>query len=86
METISFLVSHPGYEVLVEQIEAARKRFFENFARGLVSSPLPIDQREVDEKRGFWQGAIWALKTFPTMTVKDYEKFLAADPEESDNA
>lgn len=86
METISFLVSHPGYAVLVAEIEAARERYFTNFAKGLTTSPNPVDQREVDYKRGYWAGAIWALKTFPKMTEKDFEAFLESDPEESENA
>lgn len=86
MEAISFLVSHPGYAVLIAEIEAAKERYIANLARGFAVSSAPVDQRELDEKRGFWKGAIWALKVFPKMTEKDFKEFLAADPEESDNA
>lgn len=84
MEQISVLTKHPAYEILIEELEAARERYYSNFAAGLASSPQPIDQREVDYKRGYWAGAIYALKTFPKLTTKDFDKFIAAALEESE--
>ena len=77
MDLIAALINHPGYAALVEQLALAREQYFANFAKGLMASMNPIDQREVDEKRGFWKGAHYALNTFPKLTAKDWEKFVA---------
>lgn len=84
MELISGLLKHPGYLALVEQMLVAREKYFANLARGLASQAAPVDQREIDEKRGFWKGAIWALKTFPKLTAKDWERYVAEALKESD--
>lgn len=86
MELITGLLQHPGYKALVEEILAARERYFANLAKGIATQAAPVDQREIDEKRGFWKGAVWALKTFPKLTAKDFEKFVAEALKESETA
>ena len=84
MEQISALLKHPGLQVLRAEIKVAREKYIANLARGLAMHTDPVDQREIDEKRGFWKGAIWALDTFPTLTAKDWDKFVAEALKESD--
>ena len=78
------LTTHPAYEVLIREIEAAREKYFVNLARGLAMRNGPVDQREIDEKRGFWKGAIWALKTFPALGSKEFEKLVEEALKEAD--
>jgi len=76
MALIQALQRHPGYTVLLDRILIDRERYFANLARGLMRQKGEVDQREIDEKRGFWAGAVWALKTFPNLTVRQYERYV----------
>jgi hypothetical protein len=57
---LASLASHPGFPVARSIFEAERDRYFANLAR-LLQRGEPIDQRVIDEKRGFWLGARWIL-------------------------
>lgn len=84
MELIAGLLKHPGYQALVAELEAKREQYFANLAKGIATQQTPVDQREIDEKRGFWKGAIYALKVFPKLTSKDWQKFVEEALKESD--
>jgi hypothetical protein len=83
-EAISQLYAHPAWAVLEQEVTAARDKFFTNFAAGLAMRREPVDQREVDEKRGFWAGAIWALTVFPKKTSREYTAFVEDALKESE--
>ena len=71
---VARLAAHPDWEILTEEVKRRRDVYFKNFAQGLAKSRNLVDQREVDEKRGFWIGAIWALDVFPKQMTREDEK------------
>lgn len=85
LELVHGLVRNRGFKALAELVLAARERYFENFARGLASSDKLVDQREVDYKRGFWQGALWAVRTLPKLKAGEWDKLVASMTEEVDS-
>lgn len=83
-EAIKALTTHKGWDILVKAAGDARDHFYANFAKGLARQAAPVDQREIDYKRGFWRGVLWALKVFPTLTAADFDKAVAEALKESD--
>jgi len=86
MGEIALLSNHPGMLALIDEVTKAREKYFTNFARGMAQSTEPADQREIDYKRGFWQGALYALHTFPQMTRADWDKYVRETEKESETA
>lgn len=84
MDAISTLAAHPAWAVLEQELGAARERYFDNLARGLATNRNAVDQREIDEKRGFWTGVIWAVSTFPKKKSREYEAFVEEALKESE--
>lgn len=90
LDEMSQLQRHPGYRLLVERVLAARETYRTNLATGAGmtggwNAPI-VDQRELDYKRGFWNGAVYGLVQFPKKFAKDWEKFVAEQTKESDAA
>lgn len=50
-----------------------RDRFFGNLARTAYETG-EVDQRDLDYKRGFFRGAMWALRALPKKAKLDLEK------------
>jgi hypothetical protein len=44
----------------------------------------PIDQREVDYLRGFWAGAVMAVKGYPKRADRDWKRHLKEAMKEED--
>ena len=78
------LTELPAFQALVAEMENAEEAWYRNFAAGLAVQTKPVDQREVDEKRGFWKGVRWALKVFPRLSAKEYDRFIAEALKESE--
>lgn len=75
----------PGYERLGQKIEELRDVYYGRLADALSKSPTPIDQREIDYKRGFWQGALYATQRLPKSLAKDWDVLVAeANKEDED--
>lgn len=55
-------LNHPGSAVAQERVAAEVKRRADLLSVAILKSPHPIDQRQVDEQRGFGQGAEWFLR------------------------
>lgn len=86
LELINRLVDHPGFAALCAELKDLEEKWYANFARGLALSKNIVDQREVDEKRGYWE-AIRFIQRLPKLKTKELEKFLVeATKEESDAA
>jgi hypothetical protein len=83
-ERIKRLTRHEDFQALVRQVEEAREEYVRNLARSLIHSPRPVSETDVEAKRHFWKGAVWALKTFPTLTAKDFDKATAEALKESE--
>lgn len=61
---LSKLRDHPSWETLRSEYEKVRREEEERLLRKLTASGInaaPIDQREIDYRRGFWAGAQWLL-------------------------
>lgn len=90
LEAVSGLLEHPKFRLLANAVIAEREKYRRNLATGIGmtgGAQVPVvDQRELDYKRGFWNGAIWALVQFPKKHAKDWEKFVAEQTKESDSA
>jgi hypothetical protein len=69
---VASLASHPGFLVLKKRFEEARTRHFMVFANNLMNQRGLVDQREVDEKRGYWE----AGRAFFREVEKGNMKFL----------
>jgi hypothetical protein len=85
LELVHRLVKMPGYARLGEKIEELRDKYMTNLARGLASNPKPLDQRELDYKRGFWQGALYATQRLPKSLAKDWEVLVAEANKEGED-
>lgn len=81
---IARLVKSEAFNRLLDEVKTARAKFYANMADGLMRSLRPVDQREVDEKRGFWKGALWALETLPNTASSDWDKHVEDALKESE--
>jgi hypothetical protein len=87
LEAMSRLTDNPFFQKLAEAVEAERERYISNLARTLAMGSMapPVDQREIDYKRGFWNGALYAVTLFPNKKAKNWDKFVA-ETKESETA
>ncbi len=56
------LFNHPGFEVLKKRLKEQETDDALILARTILQSNKPIDQQQVDERRGFWRGADWFIR------------------------
>lgn len=62
------------FQVLGGLVTQQRENWFKNFARGMAQSPNLIDQREVDEKRGYFRGAMYYTHHLPRISQRRLEQ------------
>lgn len=86
MAAVADITRHPSFSVLRDVVLEARETYFVNLAKGLAAQTDPVDQREIDHKRGFWLGALWALNRLPKDIAKDHEQFVADALKEAEAA
>ena len=83
---IAEFASHSSLALLGRALEEKAEAYYANLAHTYRVSSRPIDQREVDYKRGFWQGAIWAVRVFPKVEqhrwLESVEKAMKETDEE----
>jgi hypothetical protein len=75
----------PGFALLGDKVEELREKYYTNLARGLAVQAAPLDQREIDYKRGFWQGAMYVARRLPKSMAADWDKMVAAANEEGED-
>lgn len=56
------LLQHPGFEILKSRIEETKDKQALRLAGTMLHSNDLIDQRKVDEMRGFWRGVDWFIR------------------------
>lgn len=56
------LTEQVGWKRLAEIVKGERERFFASIASRIASGKV-VDQREIDYKRGFYEGARWIIDT-----------------------
>jgi hypothetical protein len=71
-------------EAIVDEVKHVRDEYAFRLARGLMRQLDPVDQREIDYKRGFWQGALWATVVLPKQATDALTKLR--DDEETEEA
>ena len=84
LDALSQIAEHPSWNTLVDQVKDGREEYFRKLARQISSSAQPLDQRVIDEKRGFWQGALWAVYSFPHMNKKQWDTFIERQLKEAE--
>ena len=75
-------------QALARLMHAERGRYFANFAEGLHrggATATPVDQREVDYKRGFWDGVLYVAQRYPALAEKKWDRFVEAAMKESED-
>ena len=56
------LFRHPGFEVLKKRMHEQRTDDARILANTILHSNNVIDQRLIDERRGFWRGQDWFIR------------------------
>ncbi|GIV03971.1 MAG: hypothetical protein KatS3mg015_2801 [Fimbriimonadales bacterium] len=84
LELISRLLENAAREAAVEELIELKEAYYKNLARTLSESTKPVDQRDVDYKRGFWRGALWAFQVFPKKALFDLESEIKRALEEKE--
>ena len=75
----------PGFARLGELIKGLREEYYQNLANELSKSSQPISQREIDYKRGFWQGALYATQRLPKMKASEWNALVAEVDKEGED-
>ena len=83
-EAIADLLGFESFKVLQNELLRRRNAYFLHLAQGLSNNRNLVDQREIDEKRGFWYGALWATLVLPKSIQRRAAK-AAAKQKESDS-
>lgn len=91
LEAMSRLRENPFFQKLVSAVEEKRQKYLDNLARGIAFNGSehaePVNQRVIDYKRGFWNGAVFAVSEFPKHGAKGWNKFVASvNNEESERS
>lgn len=82
LETIIRLSKREDFAALRAEAERLRESWSDAFLRGTLKSRLPLDQREIDEKRGFWDGIDYILNRMPAQAQVTLKRILENEPEE----
>lgn len=59
---LATLASNPGFLVAKRIFTEKREEYFLNLAKSLWTPGAVVDQRVIDEKRGFWLGLRYGIK------------------------
>lgn len=74
-------IANGNLQAIAEYVRESRDKWMLNFARGLSASRNLVDQREVDERRGYWWGAYYMTHILPKYARKKVAR--AANSKES---
>jgi hypothetical protein len=78
--------SPKALDAIVDEVKFVRDEYAFRLARGLMRQIDPVDQREIDYKRGFWQGALWATVILPKLATDTLSKQRADEETEEANS
>lgn len=73
LELISRLQENAATQAAIDELKELKEAYYKNLARSLSESTKPVDQRDIDYKRGFWRGALWAYAVLPKKAHTDLE-------------
>lgn len=66
----------PLLEAAREELQYRRDEFSRLLGKRILSTTYPVDQRYVDRRRGFWEGAVWAYTAFLDQADGEMEKMI----------
>lgn len=75
----------PGFELLAQRIEELRRKDIELIAAGILTTSNEVDQRRIDYKRGFWQGAMFVARRLPKTLAKGWDAVVAEANKEGED-
>jgi hypothetical protein len=81
LETIIRLSKRKDFAILADLAAEMQEEWARKFARGMLKSTKAADQREIDEKRGFWDGINFILTRYPKIAERELEKLLETNKE-----
>ena len=84
IEQIAILSRHPAFGLLAKALEEEREKQLGRLTRTLIFKHEPLDQRVVDEMRGFWRGAMWVAEKLPEMQYDRWMEAVGKAMEEGD--
>ena len=61
-ELLADLFRHPGWPILTQRLKERKAKDTQSLALGILAVTTPLNQREIDETRGFWRGADYLLR------------------------
>ena len=76
-EMIAALTESLPFRALQARVKRNHKKYAQNLADGILTQKRPVDQREIDEKRGYFRGAkhyILYLPAFLAGKLEDQAK------------
>jgi hypothetical protein len=76
LELITRLQGHAGTEAALAEIKQLRIEYEANLGRTLTRTDAPVDQREIDYKRGFFRGMAFAYAVLPRNAGPQLERLL----------
>jgi len=76
---VAVLKEHEAFKHLAIWIRSKRARYWLRIAEGLANNDKPVDQREIDFKRGFWTGANWFASVAPGQAAAAFLRRAADD-------
>lgn len=85
-EQIRGLPDRPSFQLLVAEMERRASEEAQTLGRKILASKDPVDQRHLDERRGFWLGAMYALKTYPKQADQTWQRHVAEALKESETS
>ena len=78
-QNVALLLDHEAFKHLTAWIKGGRARYWTRVAEGMANNDKPVDQREIDYKRGFWAGATWFSAVAPKQAASAFLRRLAED-------
>ena len=73
---------HSGIRALDSLVEDIATQWGQKMVHGMLNSRNTVDQRAIDERRGWYTGARYALRVLPYRAHRRAMKALAETPEE----
>lgn len=81
-QQVAVAYKHPLILALDRLVTETNELWAQRMAKGMLNSPNTVDQREIDYRRGWYQGARYALRVLPFRAHRRAMKALAEDQEE----
>ena len=78
-EVLVQLVQDERFKRLIRLAEDDMDKWAETLAHGALKNDRPIDQREIDYKRGWYDGIMYYLKARPQLAIQRMRRIARED-------